>query len=352
MPADKNNKSPRVAHPNRGMLYAMLGVALVIIVFLLILYPSIMVGAPDTATIKIPENATHQTVNDSLTKYFGSEYTNNVMRLVKLRNVDFSKRYGAYEIPEGANAFATMRKLTSGAQTPVRLTINGFRSLPLLIERIADKMSVSEDSLYKYIGDPRILSHYGLTPDQALALFIEDTYEIYWSATARDVIRKLGAEHNRFWSEYRVQQAADLGLTPAQVMILASIVDEETNFESEKGTIGRLYINRLSKGMKLQADPTIRFAHQDFTMQRVLKEDLKIESRYNTYLHEGLPPGPIRTINKTTVQHILDSEPNDYLYMCAKEDFSGSHNFASTYEEHMKNALRYQQRLSERGIMH
>lgn len=352
MPADNSKKSPRVARTNRGMLYAMLGVALAIVIFLVILYPSIMVGAPEKATIMIPENATHQTVKDSLTKHFGAGYADNVMRLVKLRQVDFSKRHGAYEIPEGASAFATMRRLTSGAQTPVRLTINGFRSLPLLIERISTKLSIPEDSLYKYVGDAHILGQYGLTTDQALALFTDDTYEIYWSATPKEVIRKFGDEYKRFWSEDRVKQAADLGLTPAQMMIIASIVDEETNFESEKGIIGRLYINRLNKGMKLQADPTIRFAHQDFTMQRILKEDLKIESRYNTYLHEGLPPGPIRTISKTTVQRILDSEPNDYLYMCAKEDFSGSHNFASTYEQHKKNALNYQQQLNERGIMH
>ncbi|MDE6028396.1 MAG: endolytic transglycosylase MltG, partial [Muribaculaceae bacterium] len=129
-----------------------------------------------------------------------------------------------------------------------------------------------------------------------------------------------------------------------------SIVDEETNAKEEKGAIGRLYINRLKKGMKLQADPTVRFALNDFTIRRVKGEHLKADSPYNTYRYPGLPPGPIRTTGKTTIDLLLDSAPNDYLFMCAKEDFSGTHNFASTYAEHQENARKYQKALDVRGI--
>ena len=133
-------------------------------------------------------------------------------------------------------------------------------------------------------------------------------------------------------------------------MIICSIVDEESNAKSEKGTIGRLYINRLKKGMKLQADPTVRFALNDFTIRRVTRNHLTVDSPYNTYQVEGLPPGPIRTTSVETIDAVLNSQPNDYLYMCAKEDFSGTHNFAADYATHQENARRYQNALNERGI--
>ena len=343
--------TPRRAGANRGMLYLMLGIALLIIVFLIVLYPLIMVGSQETVTIRIPKNATVENVRDSLETHMGKDYASKVMRLIRLRNVDFAKRNGAYEIPAGTNAFGTMRRLTTGGQTPIRVTINGFRSLPLLVERVSQKMEFPADSLWSLLSDSTILEPYGLTPDDAMSLFVEDTYEFYWNTSPRDVLKKFGENYEFLWSEGRRKTASDLGLTPAQVMVLASIVDEETNQLTEKGKIGRLYINRLKKGMKLQADPTVRFALQDFTIKRILKEDLKTESAYNTYLHPGLPPGPIRTTSKQTVIEILTSQPSDYLYMCAKDDFSGFHNFASTYEEHTRNALRYQQALDSREIV-
>lgn len=346
----KKNRHPRGGKAGRGMLYVMLAIACLIIIFLVALYPVVMVGAPATATIKIERNANADMVRDSLTKYFGKDYTDKVMRLVSLRRADFSKRYGAYEIHEGNNALAAMRTLTSGGQTPVRITINGFRSLPLLVERVSNKLNFPTDSLWRALNDTTLLASYGLKPTEAMALFVDDTYEVFWTATPKDLIKKIGDNYLYLWSETNRRKAADLGLTPAQVMTLASIVDEETNAENEKGIIGRLYINRLNKGMRLQADPTVRFALGDFTIRRVRGEDLKIQSPYNTYLHKGLPPGPIRTPNSKTVADILDSSPNDYLYMCAKEDFTGTHNFATTYDEHTRNALRYQQALDAKGI--
>lgn len=331
-------------------MFLLLGLAVVIAVFLVALYPMVMVGAPKTATIKIPRDATEQTVRDSLTKYFGESYASKVMRMIALRRADVSKRYGAYEIPEGTNALGAMRRLTSMAQTPVRITINGFRSLPLLVEKVSAKMDFPEDSLWSQLRDPEVMGAYGLTPESAMALFLDDTYEVYWNQPASQLVRKIGENYRFLWSEGRQRKAAEMGVTPEQMMVVASITDEETNDAGEKGTIGRLYINRINKGMKLQADPTVRFAIGDFTIRRVSRNDLKYESPYNTYIVKGTPPGPIRTTSARTVQSILDEPAHEYLYMCAKDDFSGSHNFATDYDEHTRNALKYQASLDSRGI--
>ncbi len=332
------------------MLVILLGLAVCISVFLILLWPVVMSEAEQEATIRIPKGATEKNVRDSLEKYLGDDYARTVTRLARLRRTDFSKRHGSYVIAEGTNALGAMRKLTSGAQTPIRITINGFRSLPLLIDRISAKMEFPADSLRDALADPALMAGYGLTPQNAMALFLDDTYETYWTTTARDLVRKIGDNYLFLWNEERTARAADAGLSPADVMTIASITDEETNAMQEKGTIGQLYINRLHNNMRLQADPTVRFAAGDFTIQRITKADLKKESPYNTYLHAGLPPGPIRTTSAATVDAILDAEPHNYLYMCAKEDFSGTHNFAATYDRHLENAVRYQSALDRRGI--
>lgn len=338
------------AQTGRTMLFILLGLVVCIGVFLAAIYPMIITKSEKEADIKVPANATQAMVKDTLTKYFGTKYAADVLRLAKLRNTDISKRHGAYTIPAGNNVFNTMRKLTSGAQTPVRITINGFRDMSKLIESVSRKMEFPADSLRAALSDRTILGQYGLAPDNAMSLFMNDTHEVYWTTTASGLIAKIGETYNRFWDDKRKHLARGLGLTPAEVTIIASITDEETNDIDEKGTIGRLYINRLHNNMRLQADPTVRFAMGDFTIKRILHKDLATESPYNTYLHHGLPPGPIRTTSGRTIDAILNSEPNDYLYMCAKEDMSGSHNFASTYQEHVKNALRYQSKLDARDI--
>lgn len=350
MPATKGHRSPAIPKARNRMLWIMLGLAFCILAFMGAIYPLAMVGAPSTQTILIPKDATAGNVRDSLEKHFGHSYAKKVMYAVGLRHTDFTKRHGAYEIPEGASAFTAMRKLTSGAQTPVRITINGFRSLPLLVQRISRKLAFPADSLTALLNDTAFMSHYGLTPANAMALFVDDTYEVYWTSTPREVLEKIGTNFNYLWSEGRRKSAAALGLTPAGMMTIASIADEETNIKDEKGIIGRLYINRLNNGMRLQADPTVRFALGDFTLQRISRNDLQYDSPYNTYRVKGLPPGPIRTTSASTVIRILEAPDHPYLYMCAKEDLSGSHNFSTTYDQHLGNARRYQTELDRRGI--
>lgn len=342
---------PHRASGNRILLWILISVALLICMGMLFIAPYMVNGSDSDVTFRIPKDATMQNVTDTLSKYFPEDYSRKVARLLTIYGFDPAERHGSYELPKGATAFATMKKLSRGAQTPVRLTINGFRSLPYLSERMGRKMEFSADDFLKAATDSVYLSKYGLTPEQALSLFFEDTYEVYWTNTPYEVLDKIGANYLSFWSAGKRELAKDdLNLTPAQVMTLASIVDYETNQNLEKGRIGRLYINRLDKDMKLQADPTVKFALNDLSLTRILNEHTKVASPYNTYYVKGLPPGPLRTTSRQTVLEILESQPSDDLYMCARPDFSGFHNFASTYEDHLKNAHLYQKALDERGI--
>lgn len=344
-------KKAKAIQNNPGRkIYFLSGLAILVIVLLILLFPFVIWRTQEDATIRIPSNATRQMVTDTLSKYYGKDFAKKVMTISHFPDNNPANRHGSYHIGKGANPLAVMRRLTHGGQTPVDITVNGFRSIDKLTERISAKLDFPADSLSSLLNDPATLEPYGLKPSQALALFVDDTYELYWSATPREVIKKIGDNYLSLWNNDRKRKADELGLSPEEVMIVCSIADEETNASSEKGTIGRLYINRLKKGMKLQADPTVRFAMDDFTIRRVKSEHLKKDSPYNTYRHAGLPPGPIRTTSKKTVDLLLESAPNDYLFMCAKEDFSGTHNFAIDYEQHKENARRYQKALDERGI--
>lgn len=347
----RNNRRQTQQHNVPGRkIYLLSGLAVIIILLLFLLFPFVMDKTKAEAPIRIPRNADREMVRDSLSKYYGEKFAERVLKIAHFPDNDPARRRGYYLIPAGVNPISVARRLTHGAQTPVRITINGFRSFDNMTERIASRLDFPADSLRALLKDPAVLSPYGLTPDQALALFVDDSYEVYWSASPREVIKKIGDNYKALWNDSRQNKAAILGLSPAEVMTLASIVDEESNATQEKGAIGRLYINRLHKKMKLQSDPTVRFALNDFTIRRVTGKHLQVNSPYNTYRFAGLPPGPIRTTGKETIDLILNSEPNDYIFMCAKEDFSGTHNFATNYEEHLQNARRYQKALDERGI--
>ena len=333
------------------VLLTVAGVAVAICIGVLLFFLPLFTGEAHADTIiRIPRSASDSTVSDSVSRYLGEDYASRLMKAAKLQGADFSTRHGAYLIPEGTSPMKAARILAKGAQEPVKITINGFRALGNLAARLERRLDFSAEDFLEAATDEERLKKYGLTPDQALSLFIDDSYQVYWSGTPEDLIKKVGAHYNDVWNEQRLKKAADLNLTPAEVMTICSIVDEETNKLDEKGTVGRLYINRLQKGMKLQADPTVRYALGDFTIKRVTGKHLQVESPYNTYRVQGLPPGPIRTSSVATIDAVLDSSPHDYLYMCAKEDFSGYHNFAVTYDEHLENARRYQRALDEMGI--
>ena len=320
------------------------------IILLYIFLPAVANKSESEAMIRIPSNATTQMVRDSVAKYYGDKYADKVALISKLKGVDYSKRHGAYKIDSGISPLYAERVLSSGAQTPVMVVINGARGLDILTERVAKKLDFSADSLKAQLQNEEFLKEYGLTPSQALALFIDDSYEMYWNASPEKFTVKIGENYKKVWNESRLKKAKELGLTPAEVIAIASIVDEETNKKDEKPQVARLYINRIKKGMKLQADPTVKFALGDFSLRRIRNEHTEVDSPYNTYKITGLPPGPIRTVTVADIDAVLNAPDHDYLYMCAKDDFSGYHNFAKDYATHMQNARNYQKALNRRNI--
>lgn len=342
---------PKKSRRKRNIVVGIsLGLALVILIVLALFVPMFVKVAESDAFIKIPANASRQNVRDSVALYLGDSYAEFVMMAATLLRSDFSNRHGGYLIKEGMNPFSAARQLARGGQEPLTVTLKAIRTLPNLAKRVAGKLDFTPDSLLNVIKDPATLEEYGLTPEQAIALFVDDSYDFYWSASPEEFVDKIGDNYNNVWNHDRKVKAAILGLSPAEVMTLCSIVDEETNKVDEKGKIGRLYLNRIKKGIPLQADPTVKYALQDFSLRRIRGNHLKADSPYNTYRNKGLPPGPIRTTSVTTIDEVLNSQPSEDIYMCAKEDFSGYHNFASTYSEHQANARRYQQALNKRGI--
>lgn len=244
-----------------------------------------------------------------------------------------------------------MRKITRGAQTPVKLTFNNLRTLQQLADRIGGKFLMSGDEFTKALNNSQTLQKMNCDTNNVRVIFFPDTYEFYWNITPEKLIDEFYSYYEKWWDkEGRRAKASSLGLSPQQVSIVASIVEEETNDKAERGMVARLYMNRLQNGMKLQADPTVKFALQDFSLRRISGPILFTNSPYNTYKFAGLPPGPIRLPEKATIEAVLNAPQHNYVYMCAKEDFSGRHNFTTSYAEHMANAKKYQDALNKRGI--
>ncbi|HOU69172.1 MAG TPA: endolytic transglycosylase MltG [Paludibacteraceae bacterium] len=257
---------------------------------------------------------------------------------------------GRYELEDGMSNYMLVHRLINGRQTPLRITFNNIRTKEVLAQRLSKQMMMDSLEMINALNNDTLLSRYGLTRPTAVALFIPNTYEVYWDISPEKLMDKMKVEYDKFWTEERLQKLNDVGLTQLEVSTLASIVDEETNKKDEKPLIAGLYLNRLNKGMPLQADPTVKFAVQDFSLRRIYSGHLETDSPYNTYKHAGLPPGPIRIPSTEGIDAVLNYVDHDYMYMCAREDRSGYHNFATTFEEHLKNASKYRNTLNQRGV--
>lgn len=302
------------------------------------------------ARLYIPKGASKESVRDSMVTSLGDEYGSLVYRLWAVASGDPSRSHGSYVVEPGASATSTANAVAKGCQTPVRVTLNNMRTLDDLFRKVAAKVEATPQELRDAADKVLAADSNYHKPQEFAAAFVPDTYEFYWTDSPERVIAKLVAYRDKFWTPERMSKAERLGLTPVEVATIASIVEEESNKEKELPMIARLYMNRVKKGMKLQADPTVKFAVGDFSLRRITGKHLQIDSPYNTYKNTGLPPGPIRIARKSTIDAVLNAPEHNYLYMCAKEDFSGYHNFAADYDTHVRNAQRYRAELNRRGI--
>lgn len=321
------------------------------IIFLLIVVVAVFVGwqlfgpavkNPEKKYLYIPSNASYTQVKDSLKKndmltgFFWFDKLANYSALPK--NI----KAGKYKIPDGTSLYRLVKKLRSGRQEPVNLVITKLRTKEDLAKRIGRSFEVDSLVAIQFLNNDSVLHQYGVDSNTVLTDVIPNTYTYTWTSSMTDIFKKLDKEHNKFWNEERLSKANHLGLTPAQVYILASIVEEETNKNADKGKIASVYLNRLRKGMRLGADPTVKFALKDFGLTRIYHKHLDVASPYNTYRNSGLPPGPICTPSIKTLDAVLDAPETDYLFFVAKSDFSGYSNFATNYSQHQKFAREYQ----------
>lgn len=261
-----------------------------------------------------------------------------------------SLKPGRYRLTKGMNNRSLINMLKSGNQEPVKLKFQNLRKKENFAAYLSNNLEPDSLSFINVLDSTALIEKYGFNQDNSYVMFIPNTYEMYWNVTALDFFDRMHKEYEKFWNDDRKQKAAALNLSPIQVSILASIVDAEALYDKEMPTIAGLYLNRLNKGILLQADPTVIFANNDFTVKRVMNSLLRIDSKYNTYKYAGLPPGPIMMPSISAIDAVLNREKNDYIYMCAKEDFSGYHAFAVTVEEHNRNAKKYRDALNKRNI--
>lgn len=270
--------------------------------------------------------------------------------MAKYKDFNRNIHTGRYAIRPNDNVYHVYSRFSRGYQEPINLTIGSVRTLDRLARSIGKQLMIDSAEIATQMFDTTFQSKLGYNIATLPCLFIPETYQVYWDMSVDELFRRMQQEHERFWNQDRLAQATALGMTQEEVCTLASIVEEETNNNEEKPMVAGLYINRLQKEMPLQADPTIKFALQDFALRRITNENLKVNSPYNTYLNTGLPPGPIRIPSKKGIDSVLNYTKHNYIYMCAKEDFSGTHNFASNYADHMANARKYWKALNERKI--
>ncbi|MDE6206519.1 MAG: endolytic transglycosylase MltG [Muribaculaceae bacterium] len=302
----------------------------------------------DDTRIYIYKDAPIDSVKSEMTSKLGPSYGTTLFELWRLLKGTPEKSYGSYVIRKGEKAIFAARRIEKRRQDPVKLVLTNIRTRDKLAEKVGDSMHFS-DAEFLAAADST-LNVAGLEPVQLTASIFPDTYEFYWTTEPATVVSRLMKTHGDFWTAARKQKAAELGLTPEQVHTIASIVYCESKMKDEWGDIARLYLNRLQKGMPLQADPTVVFGIGDFSIRRVESRHLQSESPYNTYKNRGLPPGPIYMVERAVVDSVLNAPEREWLYMCARSDFSGYHDFAKDYNAHRINAARYHRALTARGL--
>lgn len=301
----------------------------------------------DGYELLIPKGATFDHVCNELEAGKVLKSLSSFRQVAKVRKYPDLVKPGRYVIQSGTNNWDLVRKLRAGDQDQMKLRFRTHWTLEELADEIGDQLMMDSDDLYKRMKDDNFLAKYDMSPENVRNLFIPNTYFVYWTMGPDELFEKLKSSYDEYWNANRRQKLKDLGMTRHEVLTLASIVQAETYMTDERPTVAGLYLNRIRDGIPLQADPTVIFAVGDFTIKRVLKKHLEYDSPYNTYLHAGLPPGPINNPEPSAIDAVLSPEDHDYIFMCAKEDFSGYHNFARTLSQHNRNARAYQAALAK-----
>ena len=310
--------------------------------------PNFLINAEDKFII-IEENTDF---NELIKKLEDDTLINDILSfsfLSKLMEYQENIKIGAYKVKMNMSNYEMITMLRSGNQTPIKLTFTYARKIEDLAEKITTKLKMSKDDLLNYLNE-NINNYSGFKKTDIISIFLPDTYEVYWNISPEKLTNKMYSEYKKFWNEERLSKLDKINLNQKEAIVLASIVASESRMLDEADRIAGLYINRLNRNMRLQADPTLIFAANDFTIRRVLNKHKKIKSPYNTYIHRGLPPGPIRLASKKYIDAVLNYEKHNYIYMCAKEDFSGYHAFATNLSDHNRNAKKFQIALNMRKI--
>ena len=293
-------------------------------------------------------NTTDVQVMDSLKANAGVVRPGSLKRCFDKMDVAGNIKPGRYVISTESPSIYVARMLVFGWQTPQKLTLSGtMRSKGSIAKKISTQMMVDSVSVATALNDPVFLAGYGFTPENVFALFLPDTYEMFWTASVTEIFSRMKKEYDAFWNSDRLAKARAQRLTPMQVSVLASIVSGETLKQFEYPVIAGVYLNRYRKGMKLQADPTVAFCY-DYKLDRILKKHLTVDSPYNTYKYAGLPPAPINVPPKACLDAVLEPQNHNYIYFCASPAFDGTHRFAVSYSDHLKNARAFQRELTAR----
>ncbi len=321
-----------------------------ILFYLHVFAPNVDLGGKESTHLNIPGGSNYDDVLEILDESGMLRNPDRFHRVALRKNYHNRIMPGRYLIQDGMSNNGLINLLRSGEQDAVHLTFANIRTKEQLAGVISARLETDSLSILQLLNDPETMTRAGMDTLTGILLFIPNTYQVYWNTTAIELLRRMQREYEVFWNEERQKRAAEIGLSPRETGILASIVASETSIRDEMARIAGVYMNRLERNIPLQADPTVIFAIGDFEIRRVLNHHLDIDSPYNTYLYAGLPPGPINLPDPYVVDAVLGYEEHDYLYFSAKPDFSGRHVFARTYAEHLANARRYRRALNQMNI--
>lgn len=331
-------------------LYISCGIGVVFVVLFYWLFLSSFSSSSKASFVKIDKDDNIDSVYVKLEKVAKPRQMVGLKLVCTLLNYSGHIHTGRYATGEDVSTLSLARNLRGGRQATVKLVIPVVHTLSDLAGRLSKQLQYDSLTLNRVFHDAHLLREYGVDTTTLACLFIPNTYEVYWNITPEKLLDRMQKEQKEYWTNSRIRKAKEAGLTPNEAYTLASIVEQESTNPDERPMIAGMYINRLHKNMRLQADPTVKFALQNFTLRRIMKNHLSVDSPYNTYRNAGLPPGPICIPSLDAIEAVLNYTHHDYLYMCAKADFSGTHSFAVTYEEHLKNAHDYAEELNKRGV--